>query len=347
MKMPNWVLLQQRGLRLLQGRKTYKDACDRQWIVSPAEVNFSPPAIYLEDDIHKVTDVQEDSTYEGEMGRLPGGNREHAATIAYQFQNAYILYGYAYRGAMKYPLVAAKETWCLNRTRARLGNAMVASTLFGSRYFGHWMSEDLTLALAAQHLEAEPVIAPQILFPHQADYYRLLDIQPISTPQLRCDQLVIFDDFGQNRYKRERYEHIRNRIKQLEPIHSNHSVMFLRKSSGIKRLLVNEMEVADFLKTQGFIILDHEQMTVTEIARQVLGAKIVLGVEGSQLLHGLYSMSDTGTIVALQPPYRFSTIHKDFTDCLGMRYGFLVGDRVPEGFSINLDNLTRLLEKVS
>jgi hypothetical protein len=124
MKMPNWVLLKQRALRLFQRRKARKDACDRYWTISPREDNPSPPAIYSEKDIDKITDVQPDSTYAGETARLHGGLREHSPTIAYQFSNVHILYGYAYKGAIKLQFVAAKEPWFATRTKDHLSSRL-------------------------------------------------------------------------------------------------------------------------------------------------------------------------------------------------------------------------------
>ncbi|SCA64151.1 hypothetical protein SCG7086_CH_00010, partial [Chlamydiales bacterium SCGC AG-110-P3] len=46
-------------------------------------------------------------------------------------------------------------------------------------------------------------------------------------------------------------------------------------------------------------------------------------------------------------PYRFGIIHKDYADCIGFRHAFLVGDPEGTGFSINIDDLKRMLDLVS
>jgi hypothetical protein len=345
--MVNFSLLKQRLLRLTKGGKTHQDSCDRCWTICPAEEESSfPPAIYAEGDLEKITGLPPDCSYLTEVERLRGTRKYHAATVAYQFFDVSISHGYVYKGAMKYPFSDEVETWFTNCKREIISDALIASSVYTSRYFGHWLTEALPLSLIAESMAVSSIVPSQKVYKHQLEYNSLLRLSPLFVAQAQCGKLTIVDDFSQNSFKRERYIEIRDRIKSIKSLHSNHGVMFLRKNSGQRRFLINEMEVADFLRGQGFIIIDAEKASVEEIARQALGAKVVIGVEGSQLTQGFFMMSDTGTILALQPPDRFSTIHKDFTDSLGMRYGFLVGDQVPSGFTVNIDHLAMLLEKV-
>ncbi len=345
--MINLALLEQKALRLIKGRRTYRDACDSQWVVCDPGEYQSLPAIFLEEDLAKIQSAPPDSTYAGEASRLEVGTKTCGATIAYQFSNAYIFHGYVYKGAMKYPFVDVKETWVSHEKNIHIPNALIASNIYTCRYFGHWITESLTLELAAQHLKSPAVIPAQTFYKHQSEYRDLVGLNPLPINKAKCDELLILDDIAANKFKYERFVQIRQRISsKLKPLHSNHGVMFLRKASGIKRILVNEMEVANFLESQGFIIVDAEAVTATEVMRQVLGAKVVIGVEGSQLTPAIYAISATGAILTLQPPNRFSTCHKEYTDLLGMRYGFLVGDPVSNGFKVDINTLAKLLEKV-
>jgi capsular polysaccharide biosynthesis protein len=295
--------------------------------------------------LDKVTDVQPETTYAHEIGRIRGDKAEHAATIAYQLSDAYILNGYVYKGPMKYPLVTTKEVLFNSPRIEYMPTAALASTFSGNLYFGHWLTDDLTLTLAAQQL-AKAVTVERKLTDHQVEYLNFFDIHPIPITQAKCGKLIIISDVGQNRFKRERYEYMRFQLKKFGLVKSHRGVMFLRGTSGVQRLLVNEDKVAEFLKEQGFAIINTSRMSATEIVRQALGAKVVVGVEGSQLAHGLFSMADDGTLLTLQPPYRFNNVYKDYTDCLGMKYAFVVGKQVSGGFEINLHDLARTLDKI-
>ena len=339
------IPLTQQVLRLATGRKTYQEVCDKQWTLCPGESVVSGPAIYLDEELDKVTAVPPDTTYAYEIGRIHGGQTEHGATTAYQLSNAHLLKGYVYKGSMKHSLVTKKESLFNSSVTEYIPKAALASTFSGIRYFGHWLTDDLTLALAAQQL-AKPVAVARELTDHQVEYRDLFDIHTIPVTKASCGELIIIDDIGQNRFKRERYEYMRSQLKKFGLVQPHQGVMFLRGTSGVQRLLVNEDEVAEFLKNRGFAIINPSRMSASEIVRQTLGAKLIVGVEGSQLTHGLFSMADDGTLLTLQPPYRFNNVYKDYTDCLGMKYAFVVGKEVADGFEINLEDLARTLDKI-
>jgi capsular polysaccharide biosynthesis protein len=345
--MINFALVEQRALRVIKGRRTYQDAFDKQWTVCAAGEYESLPAVFHKDDLEKIRSVGPVSTHAGEISRLDVGTKRCGATVAYQYNNASIFHGYVYKGAMKYPFVDAKDVWTSNECVAHLPDALIASTMYSCRYFGHWITDALTLELAARNLNVPAVTSAQSFYKHEAGYRDLIGLNPLPVSRAQCDQLIIMDDIAANRFKQERFAHIRQQIsRKLKPLHSRHGVMLLRKGARGSRFLVNEMEVADFLKSQGFIVIDAETITAHEVMSQVLGAKVVIGVEGSQLTPAIYGLDDSGIIIALQPPDHFGTCHKEYTDLLGMRYGFLVGDPTPDGFKVNINSLAKLLDEV-
>ena len=335
--------LKQRGFSLLTGYKTYRDLCDRQWTIHPSEKTSSPAAIYLNGELDKVTNVQEETTYAAELKRVQGGIVEHAATVAYRLQDVMMHGGYVYKNAMKYTLLLQKESLIAWGGVERIAEAAIGCTFVGNRYFGHWLTDNLTLTLAAQRL-AMAVRPSQPLTNHQQEYSDYLDIYCTPIKNARFKELIIIDDYGQNQYKYERYESIRSKFKETSTYQSVPGVMLLRGSSGVKRILVNENEVAEFLRNQGFIIIDPQKMSVRDIIAKTLGANVVVSVEGSQLIHGLFTLSPSGTMLTLQPPYRFNNVFKDYTDCLGLKYAFVVGQQVTNGFEISIEDLARTLD---
>uniref|UniRef100_A0A832H426 Glycosyltransferase family 61 protein n=1 Tax=Oscillatoriales cyanobacterium SpSt-402 TaxID=2282168 RepID=A0A832H426_9CYAN len=337
--------LKQRVLRLIQGRKTYQAVCDRQWTLAPGVRSTHPPAIYLNRELDKVTAVPSTTTYAAELKRIQGGTVEHDATTAYQLHNVHFLNGYVYQGAMKHVLVTSKESFLSQGLTKTISDAALACTWVGNQFFGHWLVDDLTLTLAAQQL-ATAITVEKPFTHHQTQYSTLFNIQSLPVRQAFCKNFIIVDDTGQNQFKQERYQTLRTKLKQhvLAPPHPG--VMFLRKTTGVSRSLVNETAIADFLQAQGFTILEAETLSAEEIVRATVGAKIVVGVEGSQLAHGLLAMADDGIILTLQPPFRFNNVYKDYTDCLGANYAFVVGQSVGDGFEIAIDDLARTLDEI-
>ncbi len=344
--MINLALLKQRGLRLVTGRKTYKDLYDKQWTLSPGQSLISPPAIYLPGELDKVTGVPIETTYANELQQIQGGITQHAATTAYRLSDVQIHSGYIYKGAMKFTLTTTKESWFNQSEIEYIPESALACTFCGNRYFGHWMTDDVILNLAAREL-AKAVRTSQKLSPNQIEYSHLFEINSTPITHAKFKELIIIEDYAQNQFKRERYQYIRAKLKQLNSPSVSPGVMLLRGKSGIQRYLLNEDEIAEFLRNQGFTIIDPEKTPAREIVRQTLGTKIIVGVEGSQLANGLFTVAEDGVILTLQPPYRFNNVYKGRADCIGIQYAFVVGKQVDSGFEISIENLTRTLDKIN
>lgn len=346
--MLNLISLKHKILHLAMGQKGLQDVSDSQWELCPKQSAFSPPAIYLDGILDRISGVAIGTTMEFEIARILGGYREHRATTAYRIRSATLVDGYSYQGAMKYSVVAHPEPLWIQPEFEKIDQASLACSWCGNRYFGHWIRDDLPLSLAAEKL-AQPIIVPKQVFVHEPDYRELFAIQALSVRYAHCQELIILDDVGQNSFKRERYEQLRSRLSQVlaTDTRSGHGVMIRRGSSGEDRTMVNQEEVENFFIDLGFDILDQENLSALEISRRVKGAKFVVGIEGSHMGHGIFGIAEGGTILILQPPYRFGNVYKDYTDCLGhIHYAFLIGEETAGGFRIHLNELAKTLEKI-
>ncbi|MDX2100538.1 MAG: glycosyltransferase family 61 protein, partial [Leptolyngbyaceae cyanobacterium bins.59] len=208
--------LKYRGWRLFTGLKTYQDLCDQQWILCPGEQVMLPSAIYREGELEKVTGVQEDTTLNLELQRIQGGLREIPGSIAYRLRDVQIHHGYVYKKAMKLTLTVAKESFFASEEAEYFSNAALVSTYCSNRYFAHWMTDYLTLVIAAQPL-AKVLRTAQKTTQHQEEYGYLLNLNSTPVTQAYCKELIWFDDCGQNRLKRERYDQIRSKLRTLAP----------------------------------------------------------------------------------------------------------------------------------
>ena len=122
-------------------------------------------------------------------------------------------------------------------------------------------------------------------------------------------------------------------------------MVYLRRGkSAERRELVNEDEIAERLLQVGASVLQMEETPTESIIEYLLGAEVVIGVEGSQLCHAVHTLREGGAIVVIQPPFRFYNAHKDWADALGMKYGFVVGDPAENGFELDPDDLLRTID---
>ena len=119
-----------------------------------------------------------------------------------------------------------------------------------------------------------------------------------------------------------------------------------RRGHGATRVLENEAELEELLTAEGFLVVDPQAESLSSLWQKLAGAPIVVGVEGSHLAHGLFTMRDRGALVCIQPPRRFNNVFKDYTDCLGLTYGFVLAEESAGGFQLRGEDLMSTIELV-
>jgi len=333
------------ALRRASASLRLADVAEKSWELAPAESILIPPAIYDEDELTRVTGVDVDSSREIEWRRIRGGLLEYRPTVAYQLRNAILSGGHVILPQFVRPVTT--EPWPLlgRYAETEIDPALLTATFNGSRYFGHWMMDELTRILAAPRI-GQPVAPPRALSTHQRDYLRLLGLEQRERSDVLFRQLTVIDERNQNADRRERYAVMRERARRRRHAVPCEGVMLLRKRTGVARVLHNEEELADQLLRRGFRTMCPTEHTVAEILDACMDAKVVVGVEGSQMMHALLVMRDGGTLLTLQPPSRFNNILKTYCDGLGLRYAFTVGDQRDNGFYVEPERLMRLLDRL-
>ena len=329
---------------ITRSQRTFREMSTKRWTICPAERQITPPAIYLEGDLERITAVMEDTSYEQEMMRIRGGNVEHAPTVAYELTGCEILDGSLYKNALRVPLTKQPAGWVTGGVDEKIRQASLASTYYGSFYFGHWITDDLTLQIAAEEI-GSPIIVARNKYGHEDGYCELLGVHRKLVQRVRLERLVMFDDFGQNSYKRRRYGDLRSRLSCMKP-RPGSKIYIRRGTQGANRALTNSAEVENCLIGQGFEVIEPESLSPRKIVEAVSGASLVVGVEGSHMIHSLLTMARDGALCILQPPFRFNNVLKNYTDCIGMHYGFVLGRAEEGGFAIEIDRLQRLLERL-
>ncbi len=314
----------------------------------PASESVAAPAIYLPDTMSRVTglwtDTQDEHMWKIERERIAGGVSHHHAVEVLEFRDVKLHEGFLYAGGAKSQLEPRRQSLKpMPKDAPHLSQASLGCTLFGNRYFGHFLIDDIPLSMLAQRF-APPIRTGMALSAHQQSYAAKLGLQTQSYASAHIEHLQTFIDFGQGPYKRERYQALRRALLKDVAPSGYRGAMILRGTSGVLRRMADEAEFADFLAGQGFVIVDPLRMSLDEIVRTLCGVDVVVGVEGSQLLHAPWAMSDKGTLLVLQPPFRFNNVNKNYTDCLGQKYGFVIGHPKDDGFVIDQDEFKKVLD---
>lgn len=318
-----------------------------RWTIAPAVHRRVQPAAFLDGQLDKIRDT-EFATVD-DLARVFKGDFEcvEPATEGLRFRHVDLVDGVLYAGGeVRHLRARQRRRPAYVRPRESISGAMYESWT-GNRWFGTWLMDDCLTYELAQRWGTPVTTAPKPLRGHSPRYERLLGIEPQRVTDAHFDELVLFRDAPNNEAKRERALRYREKLLDGRPAVEHAGVFLVRGRSGDRRVLLNEMLIAERLAARyGYRIIDPLRHTVDEVVDACAGARVVAGVEGSHLVHGLMAMSPQATLFVVQPPFRAVSILKSATDRQGQGFAFVVGDGGREEFSVDVDDVERTLDLV-
>jgi Glycosyltransferase 61 len=311
--------------RLFGGPTSVAETAFEQEVLCPSEESELSPSIFLKGQLEKITGAQTGASLASQMDQTLRRTVKHAPTIAYHIRNAILFDGCVYAGRMK--SVVAEKGAVVNKRVAQFGTAAICSSVIGAKYFGHWLCDDvLTYVLAGRY--GNPICC-SVSFPsdHKPIYERIFEQDWRPTDRARIDHLILFQDFAQTSLKRRRQLDLRNRVLRLFPPTGRRHLIYLKRGdTGESRLIENESEIIDDLTRRGFVILDIKTDSLERILSHLVSAEIVISIEGSQTTHGSYSIPKGSGMLFLQLSNRFTASQRGWTENLGAKFGFVVGE---------------------
>jgi len=315
-------------------------AADR-WIVeegTPVEVR---PARCLPGQIERVG-IAAFGSHDEVVRDLRGGfESRQSPTIAYRLRHVLLFDGVLHADGAWRHLRPRSRHFPVARSIEERGLGALYESWPGNRWFGNWLIDDcLTYRLAEG---AGRPITTQMPIGHMRSYERALGMTPERVQAAWFDDLVMFEDRAHNEGRRERADDLRHRLVG-EGVPEHPGVYLLRGTSGARRTMTNEHVVVERLTRRGFRILDPIASSLDEIVHACAGARIVAGIEGSHLCHGLMTMPRGAGLFVIQPPDRAVTVLKLTTDRQGQDFGFVVGKGTNEAFSADIDEIERTLD---
>jgi hypothetical protein len=337
------------ALRRRLGREPgFETAAIDRWVIAPASRGYVQKAHALAGQLDKIRDVE--FTTLPELRRNFEGNYEthEPETIGLRFRDIDLIDGVLYSARSSRHLRPRRQKLPFHRSPVECLDGAMYETWSGNRWFGSWLMNDcLAYELAAAC--AQPVTtAPKATAGHVPRYEALLGIDPLRRTQIRFENLTLIDDAVNNEHRRLRAVRMRARLITAAPSSgrvSHAGVFLLRGSSGDRRVLSNERELAEqLMRTRGFKVIDPLRCSVEQIVEACAGAQVVAGVEGSHLVHGLVVMPQDATALVVMPPYRAGSVLKLMTDRQGQGFAFVVGDGGREDFSVDAGDVERTID---
>lgn len=220
----------------------------------------------------------------------------------------------------------------------------LTNSRLGLKFFGHWLQDDC----AAREIPSD---APYVALTRpdwgdSAAYEAAFGQDWAPTRAFTFGQLDIVTDIGFGPDKRTRYHRLRDRIRHTGAFTSKPGrIVYIARGGGADRAMSNEGDLTKRLAEAGVTIVRTED-AATSVPDAVHDARIVIGVEGSQLCHAVYGLADKGALLVLQPPDRFYCAHHEWTRLLGMPFGFVVGTQAAEGFTIDPDEVLAMIDRL-
>jgi len=323
----------------------FEQSAVERWTVAPAMHRTVPAARFLPGQLERILDT-EFSSVETLVEVFKGGfDCVEDATEGLRFRHVDLVDGVLHaQGGSRHLRSRRRRLPAYRRPGHALSGAMY-ETWNGNRWFGSWLLEDcLTHELALQH--GSPVTtAPRPTRGHAPQYERLLGIDPTRVTDAHFDELVLYRDGSQNESKRARAVRFRDKLLAGRTPVEHPGVFLVRGGGGDRRILVNERAVGERLAARrGFKVIDPLELSLDAIVDACAGARVVAGVEGSHLVHGLMTMPTDATLLVVQPPYRVVSTLKATTDRQGQGYAFVVGEGGREDFSVDIDDVERTLD---
>jgi hypothetical protein len=317
----------------------------RSWEIWPPESRVGPKAFFLNNQLERITGYMFCS--DEPLREIHGEESvDHLPCRAHLIRDAYLVDGTLYKGRSSLHLMQRSPGLPALRVTEEIARGALYATYSGLKYFGSWLLDDV-LAYPLAVAEGEPVTLDTLGPGHKAGYEAWFGMSPRRTQAAYFREVVIFDDFGQSQSRRARAQAVREALLSHVNVEPHPGVFLLRKGAGQgkPRLLVNELELAEQLeKTRGLRVVDPTEHDVPALVRLCAGARLMVGVEGSALAHGAYTIASGGSMVALQPPDRFCTVFKHVMERDERHFGFVVGYPRGDGFFIDPGELERTLD---
>lgn len=347
----NLALIRRRLHRLRVGRWVdLRSLASEAMILHPEETGKLPAAIYLPGALEKITAISPFRSREREWQLIEGAVSTFVPSLAHRIDNVDIVSSCLYCGpAMEHTGYGEERLLVRNLgPRLEIDRANLVVTWNGCYFFGPYIADEFLLEMLAEN-PAENISMPTRSYEHEHGYRELLGLaHPPVVTHARVRKLTVYAEPLQNASKAERWRILRARLRNGSIQKSDRPGVYLKRGdTGERRLIDNEEEIEKLLRDLGFDVVEPARLTAEQIVQRTLDAKIVVSVEGSHLSHVIYTIAEGGAFLIFEPPDRFALPYKEFADCLGIRFSFLVGDKTEDGFSIPADDLRRMLDLLS
>ena len=321
----------------LPGGRALEASATETIIVCPAENQGMRPAVYPDGELERITGVHEFSAgLDDEVHLATRDHVEHTCTIAMRLRNVHLASGQLCNNSSLKRLTFGHSPAAPMRTRRMDETVAFCSTAAGNDYFAHFLLDDATTAILGTEW-GMPVFGGSMKArtSQMFDYLSYCEVPYTEMAATYFRDLWLFTDHAQKSHRRARLQKLRDRLgDRFSGIQPANPAYIRRDTTGSQRVLENESEIEAELSKRGFNIVDPEAMTTEQVCRMLSQTSLVVGVEGSQLVHGLLNMRPGGGLLCIQPAARFNAVYRGFCNSMGLEWGFVVAEGTADRFRV-------------
>jgi hypothetical protein len=313
--------------------------------VTTPELISCAPALYNKDHLHRVISCGFGATLEDEIEKLDATSFMESPLARYELGESLVVGGQIFSRNARYLMSVQSPLRALGSNVVEFKSASLANTMQGLHYFGHWLGDDCALYEALRG-------APNILsmrrpnWPDRHFYESAFGQTWNELDFFKVSELTIYRELGFNRDKADRLRLLRQKLRASGPRRTGGQVAYISRGRlGENRNMSNLDAVVEAFSKAGIRIVEPGVDSITMIG-ELLDAAAIVAIEGSHACHAIYSLADKGAVLILQPPERFYNPHHEWARLLGMRYGFVVGEKDEVSFKIHPDEALRMVDRL-
>lgn len=314
-----------------------------RWEIAPGTPRYIPPARMLPGQIERMRGAEFGTMETVRRDLLGDFDVTEGPTLGFRLRDIDLIDGVLWGPGAARHLRQRARRLPFYRTPREMARGALYESWVGNRWFGNWLSDNcLAYPLVAGSGE---VLTTRPATGHVPDYEARLGMTPRRIGDARFEELVIVNDHANNRHREARARAMRDRLLAGMDVVEHPGIYLLRGRTGDLRVLVNEMALAERLERErGFRILDPSTASVAEILAACAGARVIAGIEGSQLAHGLMVMPDNGAFFAIFPPDRVVSVMKMPVDRQGQTFAAVIGEGQAHEFSVRWEEIAGTLD---
>lgn len=340
-----WAQLLSRMLRAKRLRSAAFDRLPEPEVLNAPKIVECRPALFEPDQLDRVRACGFRRTVYDEVATLTATRFLEGPLERYRLGPAIIAGGWILTRDRTLYFGARSPLKALVTPLRELDRAEIVSSEQGVTYFGHWLRDDCPFYEWLRD-RVQPFALTRPDWPDRHLYEAAFDQRWEELDFARIGDLTVYRDQRFHREKAQRMRQLRARLRAAHPGRPGGQIVYLtRGRMGSARTMSNAAAFEAAMEAAGIRVVTPGSDPV-RLLDDLLDARMIITIEGSQAAHGVYMLAEGGAMLVLQPPDRFYNPHHEWTRLLGMRYGTVIGTKDETGFHVDPDEVLRMVDRL-